>query len=145
MANDGHYRKLENMYLSARCNEYYRPSLTISEGHAVWTMAVRECMFHAAGALHGSAYFKAMDDAAFFAANSLVEDVFVLTASFTVHFTRPVTSGVIRATADVVHASRNLILADSVLVDSEERPIGRGTGSFMRSQIPLTPDVGYQS
>jgi acyl-coenzyme A thioesterase PaaI-like protein len=35
---------------------------------------------HSIHAVHGSVYFKALDDAAFFAVNSLVEDVFVLTA-----------------------------------------------------------------
>ncbi len=46
-------------------------------------------LHHAGGAVHGANYFKAMDDAAFFAANSLVDDVFVLTVSFNVYFLRP--------------------------------------------------------
>ena len=36
-------------------------------------------MFHAAGAGHGTIYFKMLDDAAFYAANSMVEEQFVLT------------------------------------------------------------------
>ena len=36
-------------------------------------------MFHTAGAAHGTLFFKMLDDAAFYAANSLVTDRFLLT------------------------------------------------------------------
>ncbi len=55
-----------------------------------------ENMKHAApfmqliGAVHGAHYFLVWDNAAFFAANALVEDVFVLMISFTTGLTRPV-------------------------------------------------------
>jgi acyl-coenzyme A thioesterase PaaI-like protein len=62
----------------------------IRHGEAVITLPVRSDLFHAAGALHGALYFLALDNAAFFAVNSLVEDVFVLTTSFTTYLTRPV-------------------------------------------------------
>ena len=76
MANDTHFRKLERMYLGAPINQWYRPTLSISEGSAEVSIAVRPEFFHAANAVHGSVYFKLLDDSAFFAANSLVEDVF---------------------------------------------------------------------
>jgi acyl-coenzyme A thioesterase PaaI-like protein len=41
----------------------------------------------------GSVYFKMLDDAAFFAVNSIVEDVFVYTVSLNVQLLRPVASG----------------------------------------------------
>ena len=52
-----------------------------------------EAAGHAAGAVHGSYYFKVLDDACYFAANSLVSDVFVLTVSFvitsySIHYTK---------------------------------------------------------
>jgi acyl-coenzyme A thioesterase PaaI-like protein len=43
---------------------------------------------HAAGAAHGTIYFKMLDDAAFYAANSLVSDRFLLTTAFNVLLTR---------------------------------------------------------
>ncbi|MBI4557372.1 MAG: PaaI family thioesterase [Candidatus Hydrogenedentes bacterium] len=144
MANDDHFRKLENMYHHAPCNTYYQPTLTISEGAAEWVLSVRPEFFHAAGAVHGSVYFKGLDDSAFFAANSLVEDVFVLTVQFTVYLTRPITSGEMRASAQVVSRSQNLIIAEAVLRDSDNREIGRGSGSFMRSKIALTLEIGYR-
>lgn len=140
-----HFRKLERMYhQAAPINRFYRPTLSVSHGAAELRMPVRPELFHAAHAVHGSVYFKALDDAAFFAVNSLVTDVFVLTVSFTIYLTRPITEGTLRAMGRVVHRSRNLFLAEAELQDGQERQVGRGSGSFMRSKIALTPDVGYE-
>jgi len=144
VAKESHYRKLERMYASAPVNEYYTPEMTVSKGQAQVVIAVRRDFFHAASAVHGSVYFKALDDAAFFAVNSLVDDVFVLTVSFNLYLTRPVSKGDMKATGRVVHRSRNLFVAESDLVDSRERQIARGSGSFVRSTIPLSPELGYE-
>ena len=143
MIKDDHLRKLERMYASASVNEYYDPTLRVSEGSAVVTIPVQSRFFHSAGAVHGSVYFKALDDAAFFAANSLVEDVFVLTVSFNVYLVRAISQGTMQATGRVVHHARRLLVAEADLVDAEGRLLGRGSGTFMRSTIPLTPDIGY--
>jgi acyl-coenzyme A thioesterase PaaI-like protein len=45
------------------------------------------------GAAHGTIYFKMLDDAAFYAANTLVTDRFLLTTSFNLLFSRPVRGG----------------------------------------------------
>jgi uncharacterized protein (TIGR00369 family) len=144
MSNEDHYRKLERMYLSAPVNEFYAPEIHISEGQAQVMIPVRRDFFHAADAVHGAVYFKLLDDSSFFAANSLVEDVFVLTVSYNVYFTRPVYEGVMKATGKVVQASRRLIIAESIVVDSEEREIARGSGTFLRSMIKLTEEIGYK-
>ncbi len=135
--DDRHYRRLEALYRSAPCNRYYAPRIAVSEGRAEIVIPVREDFFHAAGAVHGSTYFKALDDAAFFAANSLVAGVFVLTASFNLYLTRPISDGEMRAAGEVVHRSRSRLIAESVLFDSEGREIARGSGVFVRSKIPL--------
>ncbi|GMR09371.1 MAG: hypothetical protein BMS9Abin28_0189 [Anaerolineae bacterium] len=144
MTNQEHYRKLERMYLRARVNEYFAPTVQIGEGKAEVGIEVRPDFFHAANAVHGYLYFKVLDDSTFFAVNSLVEDVFVLTVSFNLHFTRPVTKGVLKATAEVVHRSKRLFIAEGVAMDSHGRVVGRGTGTFMRSDILLTPGTGYE-
>lgn len=142
--DEEHFRKLERMYhRAATINEFFLPTLRVSPGAAEVRMPVRPELFHAAGALHGSVYFKALDDASFFAVNSLVPDVFVLTASFSIYLLRPVSEGTLRATGRVVHRSRTLFLAEAELFDSRERQVGRGSGSFMRSTIALTADIGY--
>ncbi|HVR38545.1 MAG TPA: PaaI family thioesterase [Thermoanaerobaculia bacterium] len=142
-ASEEHFRKLERLYASAPINEYYRPVLNVSEGQAELTIAVDPKFFHAAHAVHGSVYFKALDDAAFFAVNSLVPDVFVLTVTYNLYLTRPISDGIMHAIGRVTHRSKQLFIADAELFDAQERQIARGSGSFMRSTIALTPEVGY--
>lgn len=142
-AADDHYRKLERMYASAPINRFFRPELRVSEGQAEIRMPVRPEFFHAANAVHGSVYFKALDDAAFFAANSLVTDFFVLTVSYNVYLTRPVTEGVLRSVGRVVHRSRSLILAEAELSNDVGETVARGSGSFLPSKMALSADIGY--
>ena len=138
-----HFRRLEKMYLSAPVNGFYRPEIQIEEARAEISIPVRKELMHAAAAVHGAVYFKVLDDACFFAANSLVIDVFVLTASFNIYQMRPVNEGVIRGVGRVVHHSGSMSIAEGEALDSEGRTIARGSGSFVRSSINLDERVGY--
>ena len=140
---DDHFRRLERMYLAAPINDSYRPSIAVRNGEAEIAFAVGPRFHHAARSVHGAVYFKALDDAAFFAVNSLVEDVFVVTVSFNVYFVRPLSEGVVRCRGTVVNASRNLWVAESVLEDQDARLLGRGSGTFMRSRLALADAMGY--
>jgi uncharacterized protein (TIGR00369 family) len=144
LTSEEHYRKLEHLYASAPLNAYYKPTMHISEGRAEVTIPVRRELFHAANAVHGELYFKCLDDATFFAVNSLVDDVFVLTVSFNVYLLRPISAGEMRATGRVVYRSRQLFVAEAELADQDGKEIGRGSGTFMRSAIPLSPEIGYK-
>ncbi len=139
-----HFRRLERMYLSAPVNTLYSPRIEVTGGAAVITFDVDEQHFHAAGSLHGSVYFKGLDDAAFFAVSSVVRDAFVVTASFTIYLTRPVTGGVLRAEGRVTSRSTNLFVAESVLYVEPDREVARGSGTFMRSRVPLSAELGYR-
>lgn len=145
MLKDDHYRKLENMMHSAPIVQLAGARVSIRHGHSRVTIPVEKKLFHAAGALHGCIYFLALDNAAWFAANSLVEDVFVLTINFNTYLTRPVTSGIIRAEGNVVNTAKNQFIAESILYDSEDVEIARGSGIFVKSKIKLTPEIGYKS
>ncbi len=59
MPGEEHWRKLERMYDSSLLNDFIRPRLTVGEGTAEVVIPVRPELFHAAGAIHGSIYFKA--------------------------------------------------------------------------------------
>lgn len=131
------------MYRAAPINRLYQPTMTVGEGTAEITLPVDPRFFHAAGAMHGSVYFKALDDACFFAVNSLIEEVFVLTTSFTTYLIRPVNSGAVTARGRVVHAGKSVLLAEAVLIGSDGMDVGRGNGAFMKSRIALTPEIGY--
>jgi uncharacterized protein (TIGR00369 family) len=144
MLKNEHYRKLENLMHSAPIVKLAGARVEISKGQAEITLPVKQKLFHAAGALHGAMYFLALDNAAFFAVNSLVEDVFVLTVSFNIYLLRPVDKGVIKAIGKVVNSTKTQYLAESVLYDSENREIARGSGVFVKSKIGLTPEIGYK-
>ncbi|MEP3422544.1 MAG: PaaI family thioesterase [Erythrobacter sp.] len=143
---DLHHRALERLYQSAPVNRVFSSKLEIpSEGHSRLTFTVTPDVYHAAGAAHGTIYFKMLDDAAFYAANTLATDRFLLTTSFNLHFTKPVREGEVVAEGRWVSGKRRVLVAESRLIDSEGDEIGRGTGTFMRSRIALSSLEGYSS
>ena len=101
-------------------------------------------VFHAAGAAHGTLYFKMMDDAAFYACNSMVSDRFLLTTAFNLNFTKPLREGPVIAEGRWVSGKRRVLVGEARLIDSEGEEAGRGTGTFMRSHIPLSTLPGYR-
>ncbi len=141
-----HYRALEALYRSAPINRLFDSDIEISgEGFAKITFEVTQDVFHAAGAAHGTIYFKMLDDAAFYAANTLATDRFLLTTSFNLHFTKPVRVGRVIAEGRWVSGKRRVFVAESRLVDIEGDEIGRGTGTFMRSRKALSSLPGYRT
>ncbi len=144
MTDEEHFRRLERMYTSAPCNQVYKPAISISKGSAEVDLDVRRDFFHGAGSVHGSVYFKLLDDAAYFACSSLVRDVFVYTTQFNVHLTRAVSSGVLRSEGEVVHRSKSFLVAEARLLDERGRQVARGSGTFQKTYIKLSAEVGYQ-
>ena len=142
-AEQDHYLALVSMYKAAPVNAFYLPEMVVSKGEAVIEIEVSEKLFHSAGAVHGSVYFKMLDDAGFYAANTFVTDRFLLTTSFNLHFTKPVRVGQVVAEGRWVSGRKRVFVAESRLVDDEGDEIGRGTGTFMRSHIPLSSLPGY--
>lgn len=143
MSRDPHFQALERMYLAAPINRIYRPTIEVRSGEAEIEIVLAEKYFHSGGAVHGSVYFKMLDDAAFFAAGSLERDVFVLTTSFTTYLTRPVSEGSLRALGKVVNRNRSQLIAEAVVYDSESREVGRGNGIFVRGKVRLVDALGY--
>jgi uncharacterized protein (TIGR00369 family) len=140
-----HFRALESLYRHAPVNRLFDSRLEIvEEGYARIGFEVAEAHFHAAGAAHGTLYFKMMDDAAFYACNSLVSDRFLLTTAFNLLFTKPLRPG--RATAEGRWASgrRRVFVGEARIVVASGEEAGRGTGTFMRSHIPLSTLPGYR-
>lgn len=144
MTAKSHFKKLENMYAAAPVNRIYSPVMTVSKGEAVIEIALSEKFHHSAGGVHGSVYFKMLDDAAFFAANSLEDELFVLTTSFTTYITRPVASGKMKSIGKVVNMNKSQFIVEAIVYDAEGREIGRGNGIFVRGKLPLVEAAGYE-
>ena len=139
-----HWRALEALYASAAINRLFDSRLAITrEGASRIDFTIDERHFHAAGAAHGTIYFKMLDDAAFYAANTLVSDRFLLTTAFNLHFTAPVRAGPVVAEGRWISGRRRGLVAEARLLDAEGEEIGRGTGTFMKSRIALSGLPGY--
>ncbi|PEQ12144.1 thioesterase [Novosphingobium sp. PC22D] len=139
-----HWRALEGLYASAPVNALFRSSLEIpGEGLSRIRFEVEPQCFHAAGAAHGTIYFKMLDDAAFYAANTLVTDRFLLTTSFNLHFSAPLHAGPVTAEGRWISGRRRVLVAEAFLLDRDGEEVGRGTGTFMRSRIALSSLAGY--
>lgn len=141
-----HFRALESLYNSAPINALFKSALEIVEpGLARIRFEIGPDTFHAAGAAHGTLYFKMMDDAAFYACNSLVSDRFLLTTAFNMVFTSPLREGPVIAEGRWISGKRRVFVGEARLLTPDGEEAGRGTGTFMRSHIPLSSLQGYRA
>ena len=140
-----HYNRLQRMYLNANINTkiFNTTTATISNSKAEIGLTISEKHFHALGAIHGSVYFKLLDDAAYFAVSSIVEDFFVLTTSFNLNIVKPVNKGKLTAIGKVRFKSNTLYTAESTLYNDKGEEIAFGTGNFSKSKVPLSKEIGY--
>ena len=141
-----HLRGLESLYDSAPINRLFESRLTLTAaGQSQINFTVSDNAFHAAGAAHGTLYFKMLDDAAFYAANGLVTDRFLLTTAFNLHFTRPMREGAMIAEGKWISGKRRVFVAEARIIDAEGEEYARGTGTFLRSHIALSGLDGYRA
>ena len=141
-----HLRGLEALYGSAPINKMFESRLALTDvGQSRIQFNVSASTFHAAGAAHGTLYFKMLDDAAFYAANSLVTDRFLLTTAFNLHFTRPMREGLMIAEGKWISGKRRVFVAEARIIDGDGEEYARGTGTFLRSHIALSGLDGYRS
>jgi uncharacterized protein (TIGR00369 family) len=141
---EAHFRALESLYAAAPINRLFESRLEIVQaGEARIHFMIEPGFYHAAGAAHGTTYFKMLDDAAFYAANSLVSDRFLLTTAFNLLFTRPLKEGPVVAEGRWLSGHRRVMIAEARLIDASGEEAARGTGTFMKSHIPLAGLPGY--
>jgi uncharacterized protein (TIGR00369 family) len=141
-----HFRALEHLYAAAPINRLFESRLEIPQaGVARIHFEIDERYFHAGGAAHGTSYFKMLDDAAFYAANSLVSDRFLLTTAFNLLLTKPLRSGPVVAEGRWISGQRRVFVAEARLIDESGDEAARGTGTFMRSRIALAGLPGYRA
>lgn len=143
--NKLHFEKLEKMYLGANVQKmlFETTTIKISEERTELGLNIHEKYFHALGAIHGAVYFKLLDDAAFFAVSSVVEDMFCLTTSFNINLIRPANQGLIKSVGKLRFKSKNIFTAEATIFNEAGKEIAFGTGNFAKSKIPLTKEIGY--
>ena len=143
---EAHLRALEALYDSAPINRLFESRMELPKaGQSLIHFKVDGDVFHAANAAHGTLYFKMLDDAAFYAANGLVSDRFLLTTAFNLHFTKPLKNGEAMAEGRWISGRRRVFVAEARIVDSTGEECARGTGTFLRSHIALSSLKGYRA
>ena len=145
MMENEHYRKLENMMHSAPIVKLVGARVEISHGQADIILPVNRELFHAAGALHGAMYFLTLDNAAFFAVNSLVEDVFVLTVSFNIYLLRPVRPRRYKSQSEKSSIPQKLNIWRNLFFTT--RRVGKlpeAAVFLLKARVKLTPEIGYK-
>jgi acyl-coenzyme A thioesterase PaaI-like protein len=144
MENNQHYKKLENMYHNHPLNKFYRAKISISENESEIILPIQDKFHHAASAVHGSVYWKILDDSAYFSVNSIVKDVFVLTASYTIYLLSPISTGTLIARGKLVSSTKSQFIAESVIINDLGEQIARGNGVYIRSKMKLDLKMGYK-
>ena len=137
MRADDHFLFLKNLYRKAPNNKYYDPAMILEFGKARIQIKVQEKFFHAAGSVHGSVYFKLLDDAAYFAAATQEQNFFLFTANFETKLLRPVREGLMIADGEVIEENDKGYIARSIIRDEKGQLLAKGQGLFMPSAIVL--------
>ena len=142
---DAHLRALETLYASAPINRWFASTLALPAGRCGIDFSLSPDSFHAAGAAHDTLYLKMLDDAAFYAANTLVSDRFLLTTAFNAHFTKALKRGQARAEGRWISGRRRVFVAEARTIDSSSEECVHDTGTFLRLPIALSGLVGYRA
>lgn len=139
-----HYSKLEQMYYAAPLHRFYDTlKISISKAKCEIELDLEEKYFHSGGTVHGSVFFKLLDDACYFAVQSQLSDQFIVTAKFHVDIQRPLKTGKVKAVGEVIRLSFDEYFAKSTLYDERGRVVATGTGQFMKSKLPLAQVESY--
>lgn len=144
-SESAHFQCLQSLFDNAPISRLYGATALVREGSALVAFPARPELMHAAGGVHGSAYFRALDDAAFFAANSREYDFLLATLQFNVQFLRPCRSGgTLTATGTLTHQAGKLFFARAELRGDHDQLLATGAGIFTRSGVPLSGEIGYR-
>lgn len=146
MRSHDHFQALIALFNAAPINQkiYESSRLEISEGKAEYFLSIESQYFHGGGALHGSVYFKMLDDSAYFAAASHEKEFFMVTKSYEIDFLRPVKVERLKAIAEVQNEQGREITVEARLFNEQEKLVGKGRGVFVPTSMRLEDLDDYQ-
>jgi uncharacterized protein (TIGR00369 family) len=109
---------------------------SVFAGQAVLVMPIREEHKQNNAIVHGGAIASLIDSAMAFAIIPLLgESERTTTVDLTIHYLRPLTEGVAKATARVVRAGRRIVVVSADVLDHQERLAATAVSTYVRSQI----------
>lgn len=139
-----HFERLTRLYQKAPIHDFYKNiSIEIIDKSCSISLPIDSRYFHGGMAVHGSVYFKLLDDAAYFACQSQVHDFFILTTNFTISLTRPVVDGILTAKGTFTSSDGVVFKGIAILTDSNGKLCGKGEGEFRKSKTALSEIADY--
>jgi uncharacterized protein (TIGR00369 family) len=106
---------------------------SVEPGHAVLTMKLREELMRNGGIAHGGAVAALIDSAMAFAiVPMLAKNEHSVTVDLTIHYLRPVSEGLARASARVVRVGKRVITVSAELFDSNEKLAATAISTYLR-------------
>lgn len=139
-----HLKNLEKFYLSGLPNSLNNPGINITENEVEIIVPISRQICQLNGSVISTVCSKLLQDSAVLVVNSKIPDVFVLTEHFNFFLSNNIASGQLITRARFLNKTSDQYLAESVIVDSNRTEIGRGSGVFIRSNIPFNFDSNYK-
>lgn len=134
-----HTNRLSQMYGKSPIHQncFLHAKLEFETDLARIILPEAERYHHAGGGVHGSVFFKLLDDAAYFSAQKTESTFFLLTQSFQIRFLRPGKSGILKAEGRIRHQGKDHWICESRVFDEKGRELAYGEGQFVRSALKL--------
>jgi uncharacterized protein (TIGR00369 family) len=111
---------------------------SVVAGQAVLVLPVSDDHKQNHGVVHGGAIASLIDSAMAFAIIPLLaENERTTTVDLTIHYLRPLTTGVAKSVARVVRAGRRVIVVSAEVLDNNEQLVATAVSTYLR----LTPDA----
>lgn len=106
---------------------------SVVAGHAVLVLPIREEHKQNNAIVHGGAIASLIDSAMAFAIIPLLaENERTTTVDLTIHYLRPLSEGVAKATARVVRAGRRIVVVSADVLDHQERLAATAVSTYLR-------------
>lgn len=128
-----HLERLKRQYVEAPLHQPYSPDVRVSEGRARVTLHVSPQHFHPRDSADASVVFKALHDAAFLAASSLMPGGALLTTRFSMEVSDQVWAEEITALGQVVSSGTRTLTTDVRLFNAADEEVATGEGTFSHS------------
>src|SRR5215207_7031308 len=106
---------------------------SMEPGHAVLSLEMRDDLKRNGGIAHGGVAASLIDSAMAMAIEPLLaENQSTTTVDLTIHYLRPLSDGVARASARVVRAGRRVITVSAELFDNNDKLAATAISTYLR-------------
>ena len=106
---------------------------SVEPGRAVLSMEIREELKRNHGIVHGGAIASLIDSATAFAIIPLLADnELTTTVDLTIHYLRPLTEGIAKASACVVRAGRRVVVVSAEVFDHKGELAATAISTYLR-------------